>query len=337
MSAARRRRRAVSRTRWTAPLVAALLLTGVRSAAADVATLTATRDNTLFEDATGSLSNGAGSATFAGKNGQNLVRRTLVLFDVAGEIPPGAVVSSVVLRLNVSNVSDATPRVYTIHRVQNDWGEGTSSATGGGGAPATPGDATWLCTRYPSAFWTSAGGDFEPIADASQLLGDVGAYTWSAPPMASDVQGWLDGVVDNHGWIIIGDETAAGTARRFDSRENTVAANRPTLTVTYAVTASVPAGADLHGVVLGPWPNPGSGPVRFAFSLPARARIGIAVHDLRGRRVTTVADRTFDAGVRDVEWEGRGADGKALSSGVYFITLSVDGRRVAVRRWVRLE
>lgn len=327
-----------ARGRRVAPVIAALLAAGPGPAAAEVVTLTAVRDNTLFEDPTGSLSNGAGPVLFAGKNSQNLIRRALVRFDVAGSIPSGAVISSVVLTLNVSNVSDVTPRIFTIHRLQKDWGEGTSTGTGGGGAPATTGDATWLCTFHPGTPWANAGGDFEPIADASQLLGDVGSYSWSAPPMASDVQAWHDGVVPNDGWIIAGDETAAGTARRFDSRENPVAANRPTLTVTYSVPTGVWDGGVLDGVTLGPCrPNPGSGPTLLQFSLPASARVELVVHDVRGRRIATVADRTFPAGVHEVAWEGRGLDGRAMESGVYFLTLSVNGHPVATRRWARLE
>jgi hypothetical protein len=319
-------------------VIAALLAVDVGPAAAEVVTLTADRDNTLFQDATGSLSNGAGPAVFAGRNSQSLLRRTLVRFDVAGSIPSGATISNVVLTLHVSNVSDVTPRIFTIHRVQRDWGEGTSTSTGGGGAPATTGDATWLCSFYPGIPWTQAGGDFEPIADASQLLGDVGSYSWSAPPMVSDVQAWRNGVVANCGWIILGDETAEGTARRFDSRESTDPANRPTLTVTYSVTTGVENEGVIGNIALFPCrPNPGSGPMRLQFSLPASARVALVVHDVRGRRIWTMADRTFPQGLHEVLWEESQLDGATIGSGLYFVTLSMNGRPVTTQRWVRLE
>lgn len=326
-------------TGWrAAPVLAGLLAAGALPAAADVVTMAAAGDNTLFEDSSGLLSNGAGPVMFAGRNNQNLVRRALVRFDVEGSVPSGAVISSVVLTLNVSNVSDPTPRVFTIHRVQKEWGEGTSTGTGGAGAPATTGDATWLHRFYPETLWTSPGGDFEPIPDASQLLGDVGPYSWSAPPMASDVQAWCDGVVPNYGWIVLGDETASGAARRFDSRENAVAGNRPTLTVTYSVTTAVGDGGALEDIVLGPCrPNPSTGPLGVRFSLPASARVELAVLDVLGRRVGIVTDRRFAAGVHDAAWDGRGLDGRTLRSGVYFLRLSVNGRPVGTRRWVRLE
>jgi hypothetical protein len=53
--------------------------------------------------------------------------------------------------------------------------------------------------------------------------------------MAADVQGWLDSPATNFGWIIIGNESAALTAKRFDAHES--AATRPILTVYYTVPA----------------------------------------------------------------------------------------------------
>jgi len=55
----------------------------VSAAVADVATIQPVRDN-MFEDPSGSLSNGAGPVLFAGNNGQDLARRALLQFDVAG-------------------------------------------------------------------------------------------------------------------------------------------------------------------------------------------------------------------------------------------------------------
>ena len=52
--------------------------------------LIASRDNTLYENGGGALSNGSGNYLFAGNtNGQGL-RRALVHFDVAGGIPAGS-------------------------------------------------------------------------------------------------------------------------------------------------------------------------------------------------------------------------------------------------------
>src|SRR5207302_838656 len=48
-----------------------------------------------------------------------------------------------------------------------------------------------------------------------------------------DVQNWLSSPGSNFGWIVIGDESGTGTAKRFDSRENSTASNQPALTIDY--------------------------------------------------------------------------------------------------------
>ena len=51
--------------------------------------------------------------------------------------------------------------------------------------------------------------------------------------MAADVQGWLDNPSANFGWLLQGNESQGGTAKRFDSRENPTPSNRPTLVVQF--------------------------------------------------------------------------------------------------------
>jgi hypothetical protein len=50
-----------------------------------------------------------------------------------------------------------------------------------------------------------------------------------------DVQAWANNPINNFGWLLEGNEAQTGTARRYDSREHPVAANRPSLQVSYQV------------------------------------------------------------------------------------------------------
>lgn len=313
-------------------LIGPLALWLATTAAASGVTIAPSLDNTLFQDATGSLSNGAGPAVFAGNNGQSLARRALLRFDVAGNVPAGALIGDVSLTMNVSNATDAIPRTFALHRVLGAWGEGTSSTSGGGGAPATAGDATWLDRFWPGSPWESAGGDFEPAASGTRMVADVGSYTWTDPAMVSDVQAWLDDTTHNFGWVLLGEEHLPNTARRFDSRENIVPAARPALTIQYTVRVGV-EGSAVSGVALAPChPNPAAGPIRFEFSLSAPARAALIITDVTGRSVVTVIDRAFDVGRYDVAWSGRDARGRAVAGGVYVYRLVVDGRIRAARK-----
>lgn len=204
---------------------------------ADTVTLTPVQDNTLFEDVAGSLSNGVGDWTFVGRtNSDNTLRRALMQFDIAGNIPAGATINSVTLTLNMSRAKSGT---YdgALHRSLAAWGEGASDASGegGAGAPSETGDATWIHTSYATTFWSAAGGDYLGTASATlSLPTTLGPYVWSGAGLVSDVQGWLDGNFANHGWLLrMVDEGPKRSARRFDSREHPTPSNRPSLFVDY--------------------------------------------------------------------------------------------------------
>jgi hypothetical protein len=193
-------------------------------ALADLTTVGPVLDNTLYESATGALSNAKGPEFYVGRANNGLRRRGLVAFDLSA-IPPGSTVQSVSLSMFCTGqgLNDAGNfRVIGLHRVGQPWGEGTSNAfvPGGSGAPSTPGDATWIHTYYSGSTWLNAGGDYFPFPSATASVGGVGGYTWvSNPTLIADVQGWVDNPATNAGWLVLGDESTNGTGRGFASRE----------------------------------------------------------------------------------------------------------------------
>ena len=237
-------------------LIAALLLvsTAQQPAAGDTAQLVPSKDNTLYENPAGPLSNGAGPTLYAGKTGQNnayLLRRSVLAFDFAS-IPAGSTVTGASLSVRVTRTNGALAETFTLNPLTANWGEGASNAGSPGGAGAVPqsGDATWTHRFYNTSAWTAPGGDFSPGVSASQSLAGSGAYAFASPQMAADVQAWLDNPAGNFGWILRGDESLAqGTlgAKEFASSEHLTAGLRPTLTVTYIV----PEPATLAPIVIG--------------------------------------------------------------------------------------
>ena len=200
-----------------------------------VATLGASKDNTLYQSVDGSLSNGAGQHFFAGKNNGGLTRRGVVAFNISGSIPAGSTINSVSLTLNMSRTISGAQSV-SLHRLTADWGQGSSDASGneGGGDPSAPGDATWVHRFFDTQNWASQGGDFSGASSASASVGGIGSYTWvSTSQMVSDVQAWLDNPSSNFGWLVRGNEGVSRTTKRFDTKENGTVANRPVLTVNY--------------------------------------------------------------------------------------------------------
>src|SRR5438128_5770490 len=240
------------------PLVIATTLgaIGPSVAIADITNINPIKDNTLYEfvPADGDRSNALGFHFFTGETGMGELRRGVLAFDIAGNIPAGSAILGVTLTLNMYMTPSGTARTTELHNLLADWGEGTSQASGGEGegAPATTNDATWRHRFFDTIFWTTEGGDFSPTVSASQSVGAVGVYTWSSPQMVADVQSWLDNPATNFGWLVLGDESTSPTAKRFYTRES---ASPPVLTIQYTAAAT-------------PTPTPTSTPAATATATP---------------------------------------------------------------------
>lgn len=162
------------------------------------------------------------------------VRRALIKFDLS-VIPAGATVTEVRLELYQSRARGAHD--VTVHRLLSSWGEGPSNGGGqGAGAPAGPGDATWRYRFYPAMPWSAEGGDFVAAPSATLFVGASSQwYAWISRsleqggpnrPLLDDVRRWLADPGQNHGWVLIGDETADSNAKRFQGGENTASPPR---------------------------------------------------------------------------------------------------------------
>lgn len=197
------------------------------------------KDNTLYEDPNGALSNGAGTGMFAGRSSQtqNSIRRGLVSFDVASAVPAGSVITGATLTLFQSS-ANVDARLISPHRALESWGQGASNASaggGGGGTAAAIGDATWLHRSFNTTLWSVAGGAYSATASASTVVSGNGFYSWSGAALAMDAQSFLDSGGTNFGWLLRGDESVSATTKRFATREEPNGSLRPVLTIEYVV------------------------------------------------------------------------------------------------------
>ncbi len=213
---------------------------------ADTVTLTPVKDNTLFQSTTGNLSSGAGESLFVGRTDRsdNYLRRALLAYDYSS-IPAGSTITGVSLTLRMDRTRADSADPVSVHRASASWGEAGSNSTqagGGQGAPAQGGDATWLHRFYSSTLWSTPGGDFAAAASATINVGTSnGDYAWSSAGLVADVQGWVNNPATNNGWLLKGLETSSKTARRFVSREESNASQRPRLAVTFTPPANTGA------------------------------------------------------------------------------------------------
>ena len=83
-------------------------------------------------------------------------------------------------------------------------------------------------------------------------------------------------------------------------------------------------------------PNPFNAGTTLTLNLPASGTMQLRVYNALGQLETVVRDEYRDAGFHRLHWDGRGADGAPLRSGMYFAHLSAGGqetvRKVTVVR-----
>lgn len=85
-----------------------------------------------------------------------------------------------------------------------------------------------------------------------------------------------------------------------------------------------------------PRPNPFAGAASLSFSLATESEATLAVYDLRGARVRTLATGRQAAGEHAVRWDGRDEGGRAVAPGVYLVRLDA-GATHDVAKLVRME
>ncbi len=81
---------------------------------------------------------------------------------------------------------------------------------------------------------------------------------------------------------------------------------------------------DLATVLMGAYPNPFNPMTSVKFSLERDQNVQLFIYDMSGRLVTELADRMFSSGEHSVVWQGRDANGRAVSSGNYMLYMVTD-------------
>lgn len=194
---------------------------------------------------------------------------------------------------------------------------------GGGG-----GDVCAPCTFHIDAVTPKVGIGLEALIDAAGGFGPLGSMEGTA---LLDVSGDPDLVSIQA--FVVNAHTSPSDVSVFGFNPQEITAPGPV--------AGVIGEAGAGRLSLGVAPNPtragggGSG-VTLSFDLPAAASLELAIFDVNGRQVATVARGLHAAGAHRVAWNGLDESGAAVSPGVYFAKLtdasgSATSRIVAIR------
>jgi hypothetical protein len=110
---------------------------------------------------------------------------------------------------------------------------------------------------------------------------------------------------------------------------------RPDVVVHLLATALIPTGVS-DGIpntleFLPPSPNPMHGGTTLSFDLPQRARVDLAVYDLAGRKVKSIASGTREPGRWHEQWNATNEDGTQVPAGLYFARFNTPGLQRTAR------
>ncbi|PIP54367.1 MAG: hypothetical protein COX07_05730 [Bacteroidetes bacterium CG23_combo_of_CG06-09_8_20_14_all_32_9] len=85
-------------------------------------------------------------------------------------------------------------------------------------------------------------------------------------------------------------------------------------------------------------PNPFSNQTQIVYTLLSETNgLNIKVYDMLGRKVKTLFNGRQNSGSHSIYWNGTGKNGETLTNGIYFFTISTDGKVIASNKIVLLK
>lgn len=141
-------------------------------------------------------------------------RRAIIKFDISS-IPASSVISSATLTLNTA--IGLTTDQLSLHRITQAWTEGGS---------------TWN-TYNGTNNWSTAGGDYDAVADATATPSATTAGTDVTFTVTTLIQELVDGTTNNGFLIKLTSETGNTKGVSFDSSTVATSTDRPKLEITY--------------------------------------------------------------------------------------------------------
>ena len=209
------------------------------------------------------------------------------------------------------------------------WDEKVITVSGAPFAVTFPnGGNTFASGEFFVATWDVGGGSV--AADVRISLSTDGGASWQV----------LRSVTANDGSESIAFLTATGSTQcrlRVEAVGNIFYdVSNADFTITPGVADAIPEPAPAGFALEPARPNPATGTVTLRFDLPNAAGVDLAIFDVAGQRIRTLAAGRWPAGRHSASWDGRDDGGRVAGPGVYFAKLEAGGNR-ASRRVLRLR
>lgn len=197
---------------------------------------------------------------------------------------------------------------------------------GGGSQPVPSGDRTAMPQGFPSTF-------------SFELAYEDVLYLYSPDLVRLDQMGWTQTPFFFPDLCLLRTPDGAGPADGYNF--NTSGGFTGNLLYDscplQSLTVDVESGS-FTTALASPFPNPASsggsgGTISFVVGGSAgnSSQVSLAVYDVAGRKLRTLAQGPFPAGAYSVAWDGRSDGGAAVGTGVYFVRLRVAGEPIQTR------
>ena len=257
---------------------------------------------------------GSGAAEYGGDGGPALL---------AGLVNPAAVAADGQGRLYIADAGDDRVRLVEDGMISTFAGVGEQHSTAWDGDPATE-----VRIRQPMGLLLDGGGNL-------LIAGRYRVRRVDGRGIISTVMEGKDGVNDPVGLAGDGRGTLYVGDRRVQRVLAMVGGVEPVASVPTVVGEQA---LPVDPVLLPNYPNPFNRGTAIRYALPVRMEIELALFNLAGQKVATLADGLREAGTHSVRWDGRDDAGRELASGVYLYRLRAgDGQQTKTRKLVLMK
>ncbi len=93
---------------------------------------------------------------------------------------------------------------------------------------------------------------------------------------------------------------------------------------------------DITKFTLSNYPNPFNPTTTISFSLPEDGDVELSIYNVKGQKVKQLVNDQLSAGQHSIEWNGKDANNKSVSSGIYFYKIST-GNSSAMKKMLLLK
>ncbi len=239
-----------------------------------------------------------------------------------------AIVNRQYCTLNPGNYPGYSDSTWGLTASDNPWGYGVQAPYSGDNGTLTPTASLASMPYVPTHGLRALKGMYRAFGE--RLWGPFGPWDAYNPG-----QNWYSGsyiAIDEGPIAAMIENSRSGLLWALFMRNPEIAPALDSLGFVSDYAAEVPEpGAASPALRLAARPNPAPGTTTLEYELPASGPATLAVFDVQGRRLATLASGIAEAGRHAVTWEGTDSEGRVLGVGIYLVRVQAGGASATLK------